>query len=772
MVFQCCVRERKRTLPLPNDHRLGLSRKESRMRPALGRIVLMLLALSILSSVALADVVPIGLISWDVTAPGLVGAFDIANETGANASIFPDMTFPVTTPVTITPTTLTVDFSDGSTHVFGPSYFTLAGGGGYNGATIPIGGANPKPVDATLTGTFSPLSITLNDGSTDTILSTFTATFSDSPTLVDGDFGVISATTGGGGGGTAVPEPASVSWVLVGIFVLGMFIFRGLPGKFTAMSVLKRKSVLPIALFALALMALPSASWAQIHENTWTTPDNGVAGVDTVNLIGSGFPTGHGAIAPADVTITFSLTCGGAVVASTNASSVKALIGTSERIGVALPGTLATATYNVAASGKTGDGTLFSTTNCSMVKVTHTSAAFSGCAPASSLGIFSPPTGPAAVFALSPNGCWGCGATGFKDVQLETGGGPVVAPKSIATGSVVNSCAANPATGKGVCVANDANVYTVDSVAGTLLGTFASGANASTGFSGGSCRNCGVAIDGVGNRAVIAMGHAGSPSGTAIQVMDLATDTFSAPVDLFHHVTEDIVIDPLTGQIYSANESNIMDLIPFASGTGAPTGQFGLSITGVGGEADSTAVDCSTSIVGAPFEFTSSIVLADASQATLVPGAPGTWSAPHTFFTFAGASLSAGASGMVIAPGSSHLGVVTGEFGGSAFVVIQLPATSGPGTPPPTVLDYAVVDCLVGVSAGFDPHTVSAYTSPNDGKAKAVFASGGPPPTSLAVVDLAGVLARPRTAGTHTVIGDAGACLTSGDGVFTSVPTI
>jgi hypothetical protein len=246
---------------------------------------------------------------------------------------------------------------------------------------------------------------------------------------------------------------------------------------------------------------------------------------------------------------------------------------------------------------------------------------------------------------------------------------------------------------------------------------------------------------------------------------------------LFHHITEDIVIDPLTGQYYSANESNIFDIIPFAPGTGTPTGQFGMSIAGVGGEADSTAVDCSTGIVAAPFEFTSSIVLADPTQATFIPGAPGTWAAPRTFFTFAGAAaLSAGASGMVIAPGSSHLAIVTGEFGGSEFVVAQLPNTSGPGNPPPTVLDYAVVTCLTGVSAGLDPHTVSAYTSPNDGKAYGVFASGpfAGIPTSLAVVDMAAILALPRNPGTHTVVGDPGfgSCLAPGDGVFRSVSTL
>jgi hypothetical protein len=59
------------------------------------------------------------------------------------------------------------------------------------------------PVDATLTGTFSPLAITLNDGSTETMSPTFTAKIvtsnpaGASPELADGDFAIIEAGSGG-----------------------------------------------------------------------------------------------------------------------------------------------------------------------------------------------------------------------------------------------------------------------------------------------------------------------------------------------------------------------------------------------------------------------------------------------------------------------------------------------------------------------------------------------------------------------------------------------
>ncbi|HEY8706899.1 MAG TPA: hypothetical protein VIM34_02770, partial [Burkholderiaceae bacterium] len=110
-------------------------------------------------------------------------------------------------------------------------------------------------------------------------------------------------------------------------------------------------------------------------------------------------------------------------------------------------------------------------------------------------------------------------------------------------------------------------------------------------------------------------------------------------------------------------------------------------------------------------------------------------------------------SGITVAPGSSHLAIVTGEFGGSSFAVLQLPSTSGPGTGTPAIVDYAYVQSICGVSAGLDPHTISAYTSGNDGRAYGVMASGGPPPTKLAVLDLAAIMAAPRNPGTHTVTG-------------------
>src|SRR6516165_7982584 len=68
----------------------------------------------VLTIIAFADEIPIGFISYDVNIPRSVATLDISNQTGPNASVFPDMTFPVTTPVNLSGLSLTVDLSNGS----------------------------------------------------------------------------------------------------------------------------------------------------------------------------------------------------------------------------------------------------------------------------------------------------------------------------------------------------------------------------------------------------------------------------------------------------------------------------------------------------------------------------------------------------------------------------------------------------------------------------------------------------------------------------------
>jgi hypothetical protein len=703
-----------------------------------------------LANVASAGLLTVGYISYDVTLPGSTAEFDIVNLTGPNSTPFPDPTAPIVTPVNLSSLSLTVDFSDGSTVVYGSSYFTLAPDGlSFDGSVIPIGGANPQPTDATLTGTFSTTTVTLNDGSIQTISPTFSATIlpSSPPNLADGDLGIISATTTTVSG---VPEPGAVILLATAIALLFLgrrMNLRGMLRKL--MATVSHAAIRAALILAVALLA-PAAN-ASVTLTTWTAPSTGVAGVDFVNLTGSGFPGGQGTFPPANATVTFALSCGGAVVGSGTPTSIIAVIGTEYRVHVELPGALGNNNYFASLSGTTSNGTHYASSNCSEVTVTHTSTVLGSCVPASSLGVIAPVTGPAQVKAIVPNGSWCCSyGTGIEVVQLETGGGPTFTPVTIPTSGDVNSCAGNPATGEAVCVDNNTGVYHISST--NTVTTLTSSANNRAGFSGGSCENCGVAVNALTNQAVITEGYSPSPSNSALQALNLSTNTFGTPFPLFQEVSENISIDPTRGYVLSANEDSYYNLIGFNS-TGAFTNEFNMYVNNPALTLDSSTEDCATGIALAPGEFSNYFVLSDLTQATFTPGTPGTWTAPTSETAIIG-SYSAGLSGSAVAPGSSHLAVVTGEFGGSSFAILKLPSTSGTGTP--ALVDYAYVPCVNGMTAGYDPHTVTAYVSPNDGNSYAVFANWSFNPPNLLVANMAGILALPRGTDGHTVNGETG----------------
>jgi hypothetical protein len=181
------------------------SRLEVQMRWTVTRLLPLVLAVGLFAAAASADQIPIGFISFDVT--GLNTAqFDITNETGPNSTVFPDTSFPVTTSVSLSNLVLTVD------GVTQPStYFTLSGDGlSWDGSPL---STLTAITSATLTGTFSTTSLTLNDGSTDTILPTFSVTITGGAgKLEDQDSAIIYATTSSGP--PPVPEPGT--WLLMG----------------------------------------------------------------------------------------------------------------------------------------------------------------------------------------------------------------------------------------------------------------------------------------------------------------------------------------------------------------------------------------------------------------------------------------------------------------------------------------------------------------------------------------------------------------------------
>jgi hypothetical protein len=697
------------------------------LKHTLKGLTLLLGLVCLLSAVATADIIPVGYISWNVTS-STTGEFDISNETGVNSNV----DFPIVTTVNLSSLSLTVDFSDSTSHVYGSSYFTLDPFDhiSFDGGTIATGGANPQPIDATLTGMFSPLDITLSDSSTATILAAFSATILSSSgvgsDLNDGDFAIINATTSTSG----VPEPGS--WLLLGTCIAAVVLVK----RRDLLSKLKMagKGFASLALLFSFAILFASTSSAAVKLNVATSPDTGGAGQTQVNVTGSGFPAG---VTAADVVVTIaSGSCGGPVVATTTAMTITPILGSTERVHFLLPGSLGNATYFVSLSGA---APAFTSSNCSEVQVTHTTVA-TFCAPGSSLGVNAPLTGPAPVTAYVPNGAWERSVTGLKVKQIEpSGGAPTagLAETAVATPGAVNSCGVDPTTGTAICTANDNDVYVLNG--STLTNTLTSGATTTTGFSGGSCRNCGLAINGVTHQAVITMGLLGSPSNSGYQFLDLGTLTFGPTINSFREVSEDITIDPARGFIVSPDEQGYYNLVQFTA-TDATT-EFD-QYTGVS-YLDSAGEDCSTGIGLASYELGNDVFLTDFTQAVFTPGSPGTWTAPKVLVPLnvtPYAGFSAGTDGIAVAPGGSHLAAITGEFGGATIAVLQLPATSGSGTP--ALVDYAVAQLPGGFSSGLDPHTMTAYTSPNTGKAYGLFTNGAV--TGLWVVDLEALLSAPR----------------------------
>jgi hypothetical protein len=372
------------------------------------------------------------------------------------------------------------------------------------------------------------------------------------------------------------------------------------------------------------------------------------------------------------------------------------------------------------------------------------------CLPTSSLSILLQGS---AVSAFVPNGSWNAATPNVQLVPLE---GPGSRATISTSGAIINSCSSNSLTGQTVCTGNLNDVYLITgSTVNTVLTAGSDGTSAS--FSGGDCQTCGVAVNSGNNTAVISIGFGGAG---ALQILDLNSNTFNPPVPVGGQTSEDISIDPARHLVLSPNEQSVYQILDTVSG------QLFLNSISVPGEPDSAGEDCSTGIALATLEFTSSLYIADLTQATFVPGAPGTWTAPAQVQNFPEfGDLSDGTNGIAVAPGS-HDAIVTGEFGGNVIGAIQLPSTSGSGTP--AVVDWVTASLPnkpnnSSFNTGLDPHTVSAYSSPNTMKPIGVVADRAR--DYLALIDLQGLLAAPRL-GPHTV--DPGVDLI-GSGIVTFV---
>jgi hypothetical protein len=374
------------------------------------------------------------------------------------------------------------------------------------------------------------------------------------------------------------------------------------------------------------------------------------------------------------------------------------------------------------------------------------------------------------VTAYVPNGSWGEPATGISVFAVEGSGSDT----TIATGSdVINTCAGNSLTGEVVCTSNGTNVYLIN---GTATKTVTSGANASEHFSGGDCQTCNVAVDPIHNTAYMSIGIAnGSSTAAEIQPLNLSTGAVLSAFPLGQQrSSEDLVVDAVRGFVLSPNEgpfnpATVPGDYQLVDTTNGSVFDFnpGLSTYTTGGLFDAAAEDCSTGIALASMEFSNQLFLVDLSQATF---SGTTWSAPFTFQTapeIAFGTASSPTGGPIAVAPNSHLGVTASEFGGNGIGVFQLPSKSGTGGSAPQLLNYVAATMPSDPNGntwqnGQDPHNLTAYTSPNNGKQYAIVeedASQNGTRTFLAIVDMQAMLSLPTTSSDpHTVSGNLVSC--------------
>ena len=140
--------------------------------------------------------------------------------------------------------------------------------------------------------------------------------------------------------------------------------------RFASITAVVAAMAIPLALSAQTLVTLSPAA----------SPAAGQAGVTSISVTGSGFPTGT--ITPANTTVSLQPAAGGAVV-STNATGVTTVVGSTRRVTFTIPGSVvvsAETAYLVAVSGTVSEGGTFTSSNKATLTV-NPGASISSVAP-------------------------------------------------------------------------------------------------------------------------------------------------------------------------------------------------------------------------------------------------------------------------------------------------------------------------------------------------------------------------------------------------------
>ena len=203
--------------------------KEDKIVGRLPRVLILLSIIGCCLSVASADVIGAGELTFDSNTSAALATFDITDLTGVNA--FPP-TFPITSDLTITVTSLIANLQGGGTITLNGSDFSVVDAQGDVDCTVAgdagSGGCDFSAynlVSATVTGTLNPTTGLAGLPAGDTFIeSAFTTTIT--PNVGCGPTGGTgTALTAGCDAATiyasTVPEPPS--WTLLAIVLIGLF---------------------------------------------------------------------------------------------------------------------------------------------------------------------------------------------------------------------------------------------------------------------------------------------------------------------------------------------------------------------------------------------------------------------------------------------------------------------------------------------------------------------------------------------------------------------
>jgi hypothetical protein len=330
-----------------------------------------------------------------------------------------------------------------------------------------------------------------------------------------------------------------------------------------------------------------------------------------------------------------------------------------------------------------------------------------------------------------------------------------------------NSCATSPATSIAVCSAAFGSSYisrpTVTgqplraTKGGYKVAGFKSGVTKLVHFTGGSCANCGTAIDdalGGVSTAIVSTSRGYLPVQLSpFQIQPILTTNGEA-------ISGNFGYDPVNHRILSPNYQ-ILNLKHFQTGTphyqiidvsggaafdlsdnNAFFNATGTCATNTGGTVqrdalpDAGAYDITTGIAYGTFrspadcisaDTVEDIALFDMTQATFDTGTA-TWStAGKQIQTLSEMNnLSNGITGIAVVPGQ-NLAIVADRFelsgGAGGFGALSLPTTSGSGIP--AIQDWVQAEMPNDPSGkrwamSFEPNGLTAYTSPNSGNGMGV----------------------------------------------------